>query len=148
MSCIWKIINIIDRHVGFLLRCVSPNPTVQSLLLIQLLGNLVTLHLPYLGYIFSEGKILERHQICICTIIFPGPSWVWRLGFFFPSISVLDLCRCPGRVQGGCAGIRCTPGVGRLFTVYIAYKIANGTSECWNLGNRSSALKVSRLHLN
>lgn len=34
MSCIWKIINIIDRNVGFLLRCVSPNPAVQSLILI------------------------------------------------------------------------------------------------------------------
>lgn len=49
MSCIWKIINIIDRNVSFLLRCVSPNPTVQSLILIQLLGNLVSLRLPYLG---------------------------------------------------------------------------------------------------
>lgn len=44
VSRIWKIINIIDRDVGFLLRCVSSNLTVQSLLLIQLLGSLVTLH--------------------------------------------------------------------------------------------------------
>lgn len=53
-----------------------------------------------------------------------------------------------------CARVICTlyiqdlSRVESLFTVYIAYNIANGTSECWNLGDRSSALKVSRLHLN
>lgn len=58
---------------------------------------------------------------------------------------VHTLSVCEG---GGHGRLQCSPRGDSLFTVYVAYKIANGTSECWNLGNRSSALKVSRLHLN
>lgn len=46
---------------------------------------------------------------------------------------------CVQDVCGRC--IQCLPGGDSLFTVYIAYKIANGTSECWNLGGRSLALE-------
>lgn len=76
MSCIRKIINIIDRNVGFLLRCVSPNPTVQSLLSIRLFGDLVSLHLPYLDSIFSRLQIFELHHICICILKLIRQKWV------------------------------------------------------------------------
>lgn len=89
MSCIWKIINIIDRNVGFLLRCVSPNPTVRSLILIGLFGDLVTRHLPYLDYILSRQQISDLRDIYICMIQLVGQK---RVSFRF---------RGPGEHRGG-----------------------------------------------
>jgi hypothetical protein len=54
---------------------------------------------------------------------------------------LLNVCLCVQEVYT--VWIQCSPTFDSLFTVYIAHNIISGISKCWNIGNRSSALKMS-----